>query len=59
MPRFFWSPGRPVSLVQRGGELTAMRLVAANGERTATRLRPLTLADALAPQFFFGRRRPT
>jgi hypothetical protein len=41
--------------VQRDGRLTAIRLISSSGERTATLVRPCTLADARRQPVFVRR----
>jgi hypothetical protein len=43
---------RPTSLIRRDGDRLVVRLLSETGERMATRLRPMTLRDALTHPFF-------
>jgi hypothetical protein len=48
--------GRAVALVRDRDERLALRLVSTDGVRMATRLRPMTLGDALPPAWLVRRR---
>jgi hypothetical protein len=49
--------GRPTSLIRSDRERFVLRLQSQAGERMATRLRPMTVRDALRHPFFYRRSR--
>jgi hypothetical protein len=55
VPRPF---NRPVGLVRLVGGRIVLRIVSERGERMATELRPMTLADATGEPRFYERRPP-